>query len=109
MRKIVLLPEPFGPSRPTISPRSIAKETSLTARRGPYHLVTCCASTSDDISLQDPNAANSRACRAARTPARAARPGAGDYAQRAMRSLVIFGRVFVSFVNVRIMRVDDVA
>src|SRR5580692_865148 len=45
MRKIVLLPEPFGPSRPTISPGSIAKDTSLTARRGPYHLVTCCAST----------------------------------------------------------------
>src|SRR5271170_5493997 len=49
MRKIVLLPEPFGPSRPTISPGSIAKDTSLTARRGPYHLVTCCASTTGAI------------------------------------------------------------
>ena len=51
MRKIVLLPEPFGPSRPTISPGSMANETSVTARRGPYHLVTCCASTTGDMKL----------------------------------------------------------
>src|SRR5271157_5910589 len=51
MRKIVLLPEPFGPSRPTISPGAIAKDTSLTARRGPYHLVRCCASTTGAVLL----------------------------------------------------------
>ena len=33
--KIVLLPEPFGPMRPRISPSSTAKETSLTAEKPP--------------------------------------------------------------------------
>ena len=32
-------PEPFGPSWPTISPGSIAKDTSLNGRRGSYHLL----------------------------------------------------------------------
>ena len=31
MRMVVLLPAPFGPSRPTISPRPTVKETSATA------------------------------------------------------------------------------
>src|SRR3954454_7047861 len=108
MRKIVLLPEPLGPSRPTISPCSMAKETSATARRGPYHLVTCCASTSGDISLQDPDAANGRAASRPNTIP-GARPGIGNYARRTIRSLVIFGRVLMGFENVRIVRVDDLA
>src|SRR5712691_679242 len=49
MRKIVLLPDPLGPSRPTISPCAMANDTSVTARRGPYDFVTCCASTTGDI------------------------------------------------------------
>src|SRR5690242_17454712 len=109
MRKIVLLPEPLGPSRPTISPCSIVKETSVTARRGPYHLVTCCASTSGDISFQNLEAANDREQRTSRTQSRARGPGFGNYSRCAIRSLVIFGRVLMSLVNVRIVRVDDVA
>src|SRR6516165_3052141 len=101
MRKIVLLPEPFGPSRPTTSPRSMAKDTSVTARRGPYHLVTCCASTSGDINLQDPDAAKKRAPWFARTRSRAQgsdpRLGIAFRSWRAVRSLVIFGRVLVGF------------
>src|SRR5258707_15751819 len=75
MRKIVLLPEPLGPSRPTISPGSIAKETSATARRGPYHLVTFCASTRGDIGSQHPDYASdhSLSCPAHTSPG--ARPG----------------------------------
>src|SRR6266436_7009569 len=108
MRKIVLLPEPLGPSRPTISPCSMAKDTSVTARRGPYHLVTCCASTSGDISLPDPAVANDPALRTARTQSRARGPGLGT-AHCAVRSLVIFWRMLMGFVNVRIVRIDDVA
>ena len=37
--KIVLLPEPFGPIRPRISPSSTSKETSLTAVKPPNVLV----------------------------------------------------------------------
>src|SRR5687767_12770718 len=33
--KIVLLPDPFGPIRPRISPSFTSNETSLTARRAP--------------------------------------------------------------------------
>src|SRR5436305_14315090 len=35
---MVLLPEPFGPSNPTISPSATENETSRIAGRGPYHL-----------------------------------------------------------------------
>src|SRR2546423_10573156 len=35
----VVLPEPFGPKMPTISPRSIENETSATAVRPPKRLV----------------------------------------------------------------------
>src|SRR5438067_187761 len=37
--KVVLLPEPFGPIRPRISPSFTSKETSFTARRAPNLLV----------------------------------------------------------------------
>src|SRR5438067_10038791 len=40
---MVVLPEPLGPRRPTISPGPTARETRSTARRGPYHLVSCSA------------------------------------------------------------------
>src|SRR5437016_9780138 len=43
MRKMVVFPEPLGPSRPMISPGPTARETWSTARRGPYHLVSCSA------------------------------------------------------------------
>ena len=39
MLKIVLLPEPFGPIRPRISPCSTSNETSLTAVKPPKRLV----------------------------------------------------------------------
>ena len=38
MLKIVLLPEPFGPMSPTISPFSIVKETWCTAVKPPKRL-----------------------------------------------------------------------
>src|SRR5947207_1041111 len=75
MRKIVLFPEPFGPSRPTISPGSIANETSVTARRGPYHFVTCCASTTADIKTHKTNRPEAGAEDCARTRSRARSPG----------------------------------
>src|SRR5579871_3958840 len=75
MRKIVLLPDPFGPSRPTISPCSMANETSVTARRGPYHLVTCWASTIGDIGSHPPEDSGNRVGGAGRTQSRALRPG----------------------------------
>src|SRR3954466_1702185 len=37
--KVVLLPEPFGPISPRISPSFTSKETSFTARRAPNLLV----------------------------------------------------------------------
>src|SRR5258708_24575633 len=37
--KIVLLPEPFGPIRPRISPLSTLKDTSLTAVNPPKRLI----------------------------------------------------------------------
>src|SRR5438067_58236 len=37
--KVVLLPDPFGPIRPRISPSFTSKETSFTARRAPNLLV----------------------------------------------------------------------
>src|ERR1700722_10985402 len=38
MLKIVLLPEPFGPIRPRISPRSTLNDTLLTALKPPNRL-----------------------------------------------------------------------
>src|SRR5450631_700450 len=107
MRKIVLLPEPLGPSRPTISPCSMAKETSVTARRGPYHLVTCCASTTGDIKTRKKPRAETIA-RASEFPG--AKPGIPTRSQQptAVRSLVIFGRVLVCLEGVGVVRVDDV-
>src|SRR5688500_11959327 len=39
IRRMVLLPAPFGPSNPTISPRPTVKETSLTAVYFAYRFV----------------------------------------------------------------------
>src|SRR3954466_15933692 len=36
MRKLVVLPAPFGPKSPTISPGSTSKSTPSTTRRRPY-------------------------------------------------------------------------
>ena len=40
MRIVVVLPEPLGPTKPKISPRSTTKETLSTTARRPYILVT---------------------------------------------------------------------
>src|SRR6185369_1668166 len=37
MRKLVVLPAPLGPSKPTTSPASTSKETPSTTLRRPYH------------------------------------------------------------------------
>src|SRR5512142_344272 len=47
MLKIVVLPEPFGPISPWISPGLTLRETSLTATRPPNCIVRC--STSRNI------------------------------------------------------------
>ena len=39
MRIVVVLPEPFGPRKPTISPRRTCIETSSTTVRSPKRLV----------------------------------------------------------------------
>src|SRR6188472_87916 len=56
MRRMVVLPDPFGPSRPMTSRWPTSKETSSTARWGPYRLLrpssettamaVCCCRTS---------------------------------------------------------------
>src|SRR5713101_8141589 len=43
---VVVLPAPLGPSNPMISPRSIEKQTSSTARKSPKVLVRFSISTS---------------------------------------------------------------
>src|SRR5215470_903194 len=49
MRRTVVLPEPFGPSRPMTSPGSTSRDTWSSASRGPYHLVRCSAATTGGI------------------------------------------------------------
>src|ERR1700757_232655 len=97
MRKIVLLPEPFGPSRPTTSPGSIAKDTSVTARRGPYHLVTCWASTTGGMFLTD-------YLRLARNEKKASKPGLAARVCSIKRPSV--GCLFVVFRRV-LVRLED--
>src|SRR5438046_1879452 len=41
---VVVLPAPFGPRKPRISPFSTRKEMSSTAVNGPYRLVRCSTS-----------------------------------------------------------------
>lgn len=43
MRKVVLLPEPFGPKKPQILPGITSKLISSTARKFPKFLTRCCA------------------------------------------------------------------
>src|SRR5580704_13726908 len=95
MRKIVLLPDPLGPSRPTISPGSIANETSVTARRGPYHFVTCCASTTADIKTHKTQMPEAGLRNPDRVPG--AKPGIPipSHDEAVAQSLVEFGRVLV--------------
>src|ERR1044071_2204537 len=49
MRKIVLLPAPFGPSKPTISPRFTRNDTSETAVWLAYRLVKLLTSIIDSL------------------------------------------------------------
>src|ERR671934_2704972 len=49
MRKIVVLPDPLGPRSPMISPESTASDTRSTARRRPYHFVSCSAAMTEAI------------------------------------------------------------
>src|SRR6516225_1720464 len=51
MLKIVLLPDPFGPIRPRISPLPTAKETSLTAVKPPNRLMSPVTSSTEGRSL----------------------------------------------------------
>src|SRR5580704_8262943 len=121
MRKIVLLPEPFGPSRPTISPGSIAKDTSLTAHRGPYHLVRCCASTTGGMLLTHyllltryiQHAVERRGRSTAKTKngkqTRAYGPGLQHHATRLVGCLFVeFGRVLLRLEAIGIVRHEDV-
>src|SRR3954447_10109978 len=41
MRRVVVLPAPLRPRKPTICPLSTSKVTSSTARTGPKYLVRC--------------------------------------------------------------------
>src|ERR1700752_3497097 len=105
MRKIVLLPEPFGPSRPTTSPGWIAKDTSVTARRGPYHLVTCCASTTGGMLLTD-------YLRLTRNEKKASKPGlaarvCSDERPSVGCLFVVFRRVLLCLEAIRIVRHED--
>src|SRR5260370_18552313 len=43
--KVVLLPDPFGPMRPTISPSRTSKDTRLTARKPPKRLESSVATS----------------------------------------------------------------
>src|SRR5882724_8389559 len=111
MRKIVLLPEPLGPSRPTISPCSMANETSVTARRGPYHFVTCCASTTADIKTHKTQISEESVQDGPSNPIPGTKPGIAIPTQGGAiaQSLVKFGRVLVRLERIRVVRVDDVA
>ncbi len=40
MRRVVVFPAPFGPSRPRITPRVAENETPLTASTSPKRLLT---------------------------------------------------------------------
>src|SRR5580700_3320705 len=110
MRKIVLLPEPLGPSRPTISPGSIANETSVTARRGPYHFVTCCASTTADIKTHKTQMPEASLRDGRPNPIPGSKPGIPipSHVGAVAQSLVEFGRVLVRLERVRVVRVDNV-
>src|ERR1700739_895127 len=50
--KIVLLPDPFGPIRPRISPSPTANETSLTAVKAPKRLRSPVTSSTETWSLR---------------------------------------------------------
>src|SRR6185437_2037828 len=111
MRKIVLLPEPFGPSRPTISPGSMAKETSVTARRGPYHFETCCANTTGDIKTHKSKCREHSLGENTGKRSRALRPGSSRPLMAVsveVTSLVEFGRVLVCLEGVGVVRVDNI-
>src|SRR5262245_10874777 len=45
IRKLVVLPAPFGPSKPTISPVSTSNDTRSTTRRRPYVFTSSWASS----------------------------------------------------------------
>src|ERR1700722_11556342 len=111
MRKIVLLPEPLGPSRPTISPCSMANETSVTARRGPYHFVTCCASTTGDIKTHKTHMPEASVREWHPNTIPGAKPGIliPSHVRAVAQSLVKFGRVLVRLERIRVVRVDDVS
>src|SRR6266705_5586903 len=71
MLKIVLLPEPFGPIRPRISPWSTLNDTLLTAVKPPNRL-TKPSTTSTAVPSVDPGLAT-YSCRSC-PPAAATRP-----------------------------------
>ncbi len=52
MRRVVVLPAPFGPSRPQIDPGATASETPATATKSPKLLRTSRSSRVDGMELQ---------------------------------------------------------
>ena len=52
MRMSVLLPAPFSPTRPWISPGARSSETSSLASTGPKRRVMCRSETAGGVALQ---------------------------------------------------------
>src|SRR5690348_18024524 len=100
MRSSVLLPEPFGPSKPTISPRPIAKDTPPTAGRGPYDFAMRSATMTGDAD-EDMSVAAVAGVRSRKRPIR-------PIIRRAVPLFVEFRRVLVRLEGVGIVRVDHV-
>src|SRR5258707_8407618 len=53
IRRIVVLPEPFGPSSPMTSPAATSRDTRSTASRGPYHLESWSATMTGGMAGSD--------------------------------------------------------
>src|SRR6266478_3568476 len=82
--KVVLLPDPFGPMRPTISPSRTSKDTRLTARKPPKRLESSVAtsiSTPTIVPSPSGNAAR-RECVADRLRAHGVDRGGGQRQDR---------------------------
>src|SRR5260370_6004707 len=62
MLKVVVLPAPFGPSRPTISPAATVMETPLTPRRWRYSLTNLSVASSGSRTAEATGAAEPTFC-----------------------------------------------
>jgi hypothetical protein len=60
-QRMVVIPEPFGPSSPVTSPASTSRDTRSTAsREGPYHFVSWSATMTEGMASGDHRAASLR-------------------------------------------------